>query len=103
MADCGNVARLSRLFRYCFGRCESELTELVPRPYFRGSSTRDSNRLYDFSVNIPRCYKDAYVNSFFPHTDRIWSSLPLDCFPLTYDLNSFKSKIDSYLLCLGSF
>ena len=34
-----------------------------------GTSTCYSNRLDGFSVTIPRCYKDAYVNSFFPHTE----------------------------------
>ena len=29
------------------------------------------NRLHDFSVTIPRCYKDVYVNSFFLHTARM--------------------------------
>ena len=63
-----NVASLSLFYRYYFGRCSSELAELVPLPYSRGRSTRYSDRLHDFSVTIPRCYKDVYVNSFFPRT-----------------------------------
>ena len=35
-------------------------------PHSQGRSTRYSDRLHDFSVTIPRYYKDAYVNSFFP-------------------------------------
>ena len=31
-----------------------------------GRSTRYSDRLYDFSVTIPRCYKDVCINIFFP-------------------------------------
>ena len=27
--------------------------------------------LYDFSATIPECYKDVYVNSFFPRTARL--------------------------------
>ena len=34
---------------------------------------------------------DVYVNSFFPRTTRLWNSLPIECFLLTYDLSSFKS------------
>ena len=56
-----NVASLSLFYRYYFGRCSSELAELVPLPYSRGRSTRYSDRLHDFSVTIPRCYKDVYV------------------------------------------
>ena len=43
---------------------------------------------------IPRCCKDVSVNSFFPRTTRLWNSLPIECFPLTYDLNGFKSRIN---------
>ena len=98
-----NVASLSLLYRYYFGRCSSELAELVPLPYSRGRSTRYSDRLHDFSVSIPRCYKDIYVNSFFPRIARLWNSLPIECFPLTYDLGGFKSRINRYLLTVGSF
>ena len=56
-----------------------------------------------FFATIPRCYKDVYVNSFFPQTARLWNSLPIECFPLTYDLSSFKSRINRHLLTVGSF
>ena len=81
-----NVASLSLSYRYYFGRCSSELAQLVPLPYSRGRSTRCSDRLHAFSVTIPRCYQDVYVKSFFPRTARLWNSLPVECFPLTYDL-----------------
>ena len=88
-----NVASLSLFYRHYFGRCSSELAELVPLPYSRERSTHYSERLHDFSVTIPRCYKDVYVNSFFPRTARLWNSLPIECFPLTYDLSSFNCKL----------
>ena len=46
---------------------------------------------------IFRCYKDAYVNSFFPHTDRLRNSLPVECFLLTFGINglSLESR-DTY-------
>ena len=98
-----NVASLSLFYRYYFGRYSSELAQLVPLPYSRGRSTHYSNRLHDFSVTIPRCYKDVYVNSFFPRTGKLWDSLPIECFPLTYDLSGFKSRINIYFLTVGSF
>ena len=78
-----NVASLSLFYRYYFGRCSSELAQLVPLPFSQGRFTRYSDRLHDFSVTIPRCYKDVYVNSFFPRTAKLWNSLPIECFPLT--------------------
>ena len=98
-----NVASLSLFYRYYCGRCSSELAQLIPLAFSRGRSTRYSDRLHDFSVTIPRCYKDVYVNSFFPGTAKFWNSLPKKCFPLTYDLSGFKSRINRHLLTVGSF
>ena len=98
-----NVPSLSLFYRYYFGRCSSELVQLVPLPFSRGRCTRYSDRLHDFSVIIRRCYKDVYVYSFFPGTARLWNSLPTERFPLTYDLSGFKSRINSHLLTVGSF
>ena len=60
-----NAASLSLFYRRYFGKCSSELAHLVPLPYSRGRSTCYSDRLHNFSVTIPTCYKDVYVNSFF--------------------------------------
>ena len=66
LPHCLNVASLSLFYRYYFGRCSSELAQLVPLPFSRGRSTRYSDRLHDFSVTIPRCYKDVMsIVSFF--------------------------------------
>ena len=98
-----NVATLSIFYRYYFGRCSSELAQLVPLPFSWGRSSRYSDRLHDSFVTITRCYKDVYVNSFFPRTARLWNYLPIECFPLTYNLNGFKSRINRHLLTVCSF
>ena len=98
-----NVASLYLFYRYQFGRCSSELAQLVPLPYPWGSSTHYFDRLHDFSVIIPWCYKDVYINSFFPCTARLWNALPIVCFPLTYDLNGFNYWSNKHLLTAGSF
>ena len=98
-----NVASLCRFYRYYFSKCLSELAQLVALPYSRGRSTHYSDRLHDFSVTIPRCYKDVYVNSFLLRTAKLWNSVPLECFPLTYDLNGCKSRINRHVLTVGSF
>ena len=74
-----NVASLSLLYRYYFGKCSSELAELVPLPFSQGRSTRYSDGLHDFSVTITGCYKDVYVNSFFSRTAKLWNFLPVEC------------------------
>ena len=103
LAHCQNLANLSLFCRYDFGRCSSELAQLVPLLYSQRRSTHYSDRLHNFSVTIPRCYKDVYVNSFFPRTARLWNSVPIECFPLTYDLSGFKSRINRYLLTFLCF
>ena len=98
-----DVTTLSLFYRYYFGRCSSELVRLVPLPFSRGRSTRYSDRSHDFSVTIPRCYRDVYINSYIPRTARLWNSLPIECFSLIYDLSGFKSRINRHLLTVASF
>ena len=93
-----NVASLNLFCWYC--RCFSELAQLIPQPDFQRRSACYSKRLYDFSVDIPRFYKDGYVNSLFPHTARLCNSLPVEFFPLISDRNGTKSRVNRYLLSL---
>ena len=71
-----NVASLSLFYRYYFGRCSSELAQLVPLSFSRGRSTRYFDRLHGFSVIISRCYK------------------------MSMSTASFLALIDSGILCL---
>ena len=97
------MASLTLFYRYYFDRCYSELAQLVPFPFSPGRATCYSDRLHDFSETIPRCYKDVYINSFISRTARLQNSLPIECFPLTYNLSGFKSRINRHLLAVGSF
>ena len=96
-----HLAISTLFYRHNVGRCSFELAELVPFPYSCDRSTCYSNRLHDFSVIIPRAFKNFCVNSFFPCTARIF--LSVEAFPLTSDPNGFKSKVNNYLFSLGSF
>ena len=68
-----NVASLSLLYRYYFGRCSSELAQLVPLPYSRGRSTR---------------YSDRLLSPFLDVTSMSMSTV------------SFLAQLDSGILCL---
>ena len=94
-------ATWSLFYKYYFGRCLSEFAQLVPLPYSQGSSTCYSDRLCDWSVTIPRCYKDVFASSFFLRTGRSWNSLPIECFPLTFYLNGLKSRTNRHLLTVA--
>ena len=71
-----NVASLTLFYRYYFGRCSSELTQLVPVHFSRERSTRYSDRLHDFSVTI------------------------LDVTRMSMSTVSFLAQLDSGILCL---
>ena len=103
MAHRQKVSSLSLFYRYCIGRCSPKLAQLVPLPFSQGRSTLYFDKLHDFFVTIPRCYKDVYVSILFPCTAKLWNSLSIEWFPLTYDLNDFNSRINKYLLTVGSF
>ena len=64
-----NVPTLILFYRYYFGRCSSEMVEMVQFPCSCGRCNRYFNKLHDFSVNIPRCDEDVYVMSLFSGTD----------------------------------
>ena len=64
LSHCRNLASLSLFYGYYFGRCSSELTELVPLPYSRKMSPGYSHIQHDFSVTIPRSYQDVDVYSY---------------------------------------
>ena len=68
------------------------LAKLVPLVYSRSSSTRYSDRLHDFSVTIPWCYKGFYVSSFFRRIARFRNVLPAEYFPLTNNLNDLDCR-----------
>ena len=71
-----NVASLSLFYRYYFGRCSSELAQLIPLPYSRERSTRYSDRFYDF------------LSPF------------LDVTRMSMSTVSFLAQLDSGILCL---
>ena len=62
-------------------------------------STHYSDRSHKFSVTIPKCLTDVYVNSFFPCTARLWNSLHIACFPLNYDLYSLSLESTDTFNC----
>ena len=59
--------------------------------------TRFSSAAHPLTIQIPNFHKTFYSASFFPRTARLWNSLPSDCFPSNYDLQSFKSNVNQYL------
>ena len=58
--------------------------------------------MHNFSVTIARCFEDMCQHFIYFCTARPQNSLPIECFPLAYDRNVFKPKINSHPLSSGS-
>ena len=89
--------------RYYFGRSSSELAELFPLSYSRERYSCYFDRLHDFTAIIPKQNDDNCVYSSFLCAAKLWNFFPVECFPLTYDLNSFRSTVTGHLSFLGHF
>ena len=68
-----NVTSLSLFYSCYFGRCSSELAQLVPLPFFRRRSI---------------CYSDIFLSPF------------LDVTIMSMSTVSFATQLDSGILCL---
>ena len=93
-----NVASLSLLYRYYNGKCSNELHEMVPprRTFVR--NTRFSSNAHPHFLEIETSHQNFHMQSFFPRTATLWNSLPADCFPESYNLVSFKKRVNRCLL-----
>ena len=56
-----------------------------------------------YFCHLQETYLRNIENNYWIQEARLWNSLPMECFPLTYDLSGFKSRINRYLLTVGSF
>ena len=100
-----NVASLILFYRHYFGRCSSELNWLN---WFLSLILEgglpviliDCIIFLSPFLNVVRMSMSIVS---FPRTAKLWNSLPVECFPLTYDLNGFKSRINRLLLTVSSF
>ena len=88
------VSSLALFYRYYHGRCSEELAAAVPKPKFFSRSTRSASSNNPYSVSIPRCRTEVYKSAFFPRTAALWNAIPLQCFPLQYNLQHFKVQIN---------
>ena len=92
-----SVASLSLFYRYYNGRCSKGLSLVVPPNRTFGRTTRFSAHSHPYTVSVPKANTRRYSSSFFPRTALLWNSLPVSCFPATYNLSQFKRNINSHL------
>ena len=88
------VADLSIYYRYFDGHCSQEIRDIIPVPLRRVRTTRSSTHSHPFQVSLPTSRTLSHKSSFIPRTCNLWNVLPSSCFTESYNLPSFKSKIN---------
>ena len=97
------VGDLSIFYRYFNGHCSQEIRDIIPVPLRRVRTTRSSTHSHPFQVSLPNPRTLSHKSSFIPRTCNLWNVLPSSCFPESYNLPSFKSKINKLdLISLSS-
>ena len=97
------VGDLSIYYRYFHGHYSKEIRDIIPVPLRRVRTTRSSTYSHPFQVSLPNPRTLTHKSSFIPGTCNLWNVLPSSCFPESYNLPSFKSKINKLdLISLSS-
>ena len=87
------VGGLSIFYKYFHGHCSQEIRDISPVPLRLVRTTRSSTHSHPFQVSLPTSRTLSRKSSFIPRTCNLWNFLP-SCFPESYNLPSFKSKIN---------
>ena len=85
---------LSIFYRYLNGHCSQEIREIIPVPLRCVRTTSSSTHSHPFQVSLPSPQTLCHKSSFIPRKCNFWNVLPSFCFPESFNLPSFKSKIN---------
>ena len=97
------VGDLSIFYRYFNGHCSQEIRDIIPVPLRRVRTIRSSTHSHLFQVSLPTSRTLPHKSSFIPRACNLWNVLPSSCFTESYNLPSFKSKINKLdLISLSS-
>ena len=97
------IYHLSDFYRNFCGHCSQEIREIIPVPLRRVRTTRSSTHSHPFQISLPNPRTLSRKSSFIPRTCNLWNFLPSSCFPESYNLPSFKFKINKLdLISLSS-
>ena len=97
------VGDLSIFYKYFHGHCSQEIRDIICVPVRHVRTTTSSTHSHPFQVSLPNPRILSHKSSFIPRTCNLWNVLPSSCFPESYNLPSFKSKINKLdLISLSS-
>ena len=75
-----DVASLCLFYNNYYGKCSSELADLVPSKRVTLRRTRFSEQMHRHTVISPMCRTKFYQSSFIPRTTTLFKSLTNECF-----------------------
>ena len=90
------VRDLSIFYRYFHEHCSQEIRETIPVPLRRVRSTRSSTHSHPCQDVLPNPRAISHKSSLIPRRCKLWNVLPSSCFSESYNLPSFKSKINNF-------
>ena len=91
------VASLSLFYQFFHGYCASGVTELMPQSAEIGRPLINRAVQHPYRVHRYHVCTDTPLNSFVAQTSREKNSFPRSVFPLEYDLQSFKRKVNNLI------
>src|ERR1700755_1015789 len=91
------VASPSLYYSYYNGHCSSELSRRIPPPLRRARATRLSTHSHPFSVQLSDPRLNRYGQSYIYSTGKVWNTLHLSVFPISFDLHNFKRRVSGHV------
>ena len=93
-----DVGDLSLFYRYFNSDCSSELSAIMPKRRLPSRCTRQTSKSHSFQVELRTSRTKQFDCTFIPRVSRLWNSLPQEVFPNSYSIQSFKSRVNKFLL-----
>ena len=89
-----DVAFLFIFYNYYFNCCSEDLGYCVPGPNNWWRNTRVASFSQEFCVEACHFRFDLENSCLFPHTVNLWNSFPSSIFSSSYNLSSFKCRVE---------
>ena len=97
------VGDLPIFYRYFHRHCSQEIRDIIPVPLRLVRTTRNPTHSHPFQLSLTNPRTLSHKSLLIPRTCNLWNVLPSSCFPESYNLPSFKSKINKLdLISLSS-
>ena len=88
---------------YLHRHCSQEIRDIIPVSLRRVRTTRSSTHSHPVQVSLPNPQNLYHKSSFIPRTCNLWNVLPSSSFRESYNLQSFKPNLRTYVPLILAF